>query len=175
MPPHRTPAKSREPLASRPLIPGYGLADAGVGRGLLPWRWAQDRLSKSHNYWIATTRPDGRPHVMVVWGLWLDGAFWFSTGRDSRKARNLAVNPHCVISTENASQAVIVEGVAEQVPFHSNRTFFNRFIRAYKRKYDWQIDGTEGNFYAVRPRVVFGFWENDFTGSATRWRFADRS
>jgi hypothetical protein len=55
----------------------------------MPWTWAEERLGESHNYWIATSRPDGRPHLMVIWGLWLDGVFYFSTGGQSRKARNL--------------------------------------------------------------------------------------
>ncbi len=37
---------------------------------------------------------------MLVWGLWLDGAFYFSTGRKSRKACNLAENSYCVIATD---------------------------------------------------------------------------
>lgn len=168
------PEKPGNPVASRPQIPGYGLKDASAGQGLLPWRWARERLAKSHNYWIATTRPDGRPHVMVVWGLWLDEAFCFSTGRDSRKARNLAGNPRCVVCTDNAAEAVIVEGLAERLPFRSDLPFFKKFIREYKKKYDWQIDGSEGDLYTVRPRVVFGFWEEQFTGAATRWRFPDR-
>jgi hypothetical protein len=171
--PRKTSPKPRAPVASRPLMPGYGLEDAKGGRGLLPWRWALERLSKSHNYWIHTTRPDGQPHVMVVWGLWIDDAFCFSTGRDSRKARNLAANAHCVIGTENAAEAVILEGVAEVLPILKRPQFLKRFIRAYKKKYDWPVDGTEGTCYAVRPHVVFGLWEENFTEASTRWQFAD--
>ena len=147
-------------------MPGYGVADANGGSGLLPWSWAVERLLKSHNYWLSTTRPDGRPHSMVIWGLWLNEAFCFSTGKDSRKARNLAANPHCVVSTANAAEAVIVEGTAELLDISEE------FGKAYKAKYDWVIDGNEGNFYRVRPRVVFGLLENNFTGAATRWQFA---
>ncbi len=50
---------------------------------------------------------------MVVWGLWQDGRLLFSTGSESRKARNLAHNPNCVACTERANEAVTVEGVAE--------------------------------------------------------------
>ncbi len=60
------------PRADRPHMPGYGLVDAGGGKGLLPWSWAVEFLSKGRNYWVATTRPDGRPHVMPVWGIWMD-------------------------------------------------------------------------------------------------------
>ena len=75
-------------------MPGYGISDSA--EGILPWSWAAERLSQAHNYFVATARPDGRPHVMPVWGLWLDDAFYFSTGASSRKARNLAANPRCV-------------------------------------------------------------------------------
>ena len=58
----------RNPKTTRPNIPGYGLPDSK--KGLLPWKWAEDRLKVSRQFWIATTRPDGRPHVMIVWALW---------------------------------------------------------------------------------------------------------
>ena len=91
-------AKQRKavvPKVGRPQMPGYGIPE--TRKGLLPWKWAEQRLQKSHNYWITTVKPDGSPHVMVVWGLWLDGAFLFSTGSQSRKTRNLAKNPRCVV------------------------------------------------------------------------------
>ena len=76
------------PKATRPYMPGYGLPAENAGPALLPWKWAESRITKSHNYWIATTRQDGTPHVMPVWGIWVDSVFYFSTGRESRKARN---------------------------------------------------------------------------------------
>ena len=97
-----------EPRASRPHMPGYGIADATSGKGLLPWSWAVERLTKARNYWVATTRPDGNPHAMPVWGVWIDDAFYFSTGTQSRKARNLAENPRCVIGCEIGPDQVIV-------------------------------------------------------------------
>ena len=50
---------------------------------------------------------------MVIWALWMDGLLYFSTGKNSRKAQNLAHNPHCTMCTEQADQAVIVEGMVE--------------------------------------------------------------
>src|SRR5437763_1813695 len=90
----------RKPQASRPHMPGYGIADADAGRGLLSWRWAEKRLEKGRTYFIATADPSGKPHVMPVWGIWLTGAFFFSTGNQSRKARNLAANNECSVVTE---------------------------------------------------------------------------
>jgi len=92
----------RAPKASRPLMRGYGLPEHD--KGLLPWKWAEQQLAKSHNYWITTVRPDGRPHSMVVWGLWLANVFYFSTGRDSQKSSNLEAYPNCVVCNELAHE-----------------------------------------------------------------------
>ena len=71
-------------------MPAYGVAAPDEGQGLLDWSWAVERLTKSHDYWLATTWPDGRPHVMPVWGAWLDDAVWCSTSLRSRKLREPA-------------------------------------------------------------------------------------
>ena len=153
-------------------MPGYGISDSA--EGLLPWSWAAERLAGAHNYFVATTRPDGRPHVMPVWGLWLDGAFLFSTGARSRKARNLAANPGCVVCPENAGEAVIVEGIAEEV---TDPSLLSQFKDAYFEKYKWDMDTSQGGIYAVSPRVAFAFIESgdDFEGTATRWLFPEDS
>jgi nitroimidazol reductase NimA-like FMN-containing flavoprotein (pyridoxamine 5'-phosphate oxidase superfamily) len=172
MPEQPISSKRSEPKASRPQMPGYGLLDAESGKGLLPWSWAVERLSKAHNYFIATTRPDGRPHVMPVWGVWLDQAFYFSTGKQSRKAHNLADNPHCVICPENAEESVILEGLAVEV---SDASLYKEFAEAYGAKYQWDMEGFAEPLYAVRPKVVFALIEtgDQFTSTATRWTFFD--
>src|SRR3979409_1479277 len=101
-----------EPKASRPHMPGYGIAAANDGKGLFPWSWATERLTKARTYWIATTRSNGQPHVMPVWGVWIDDAFYFSTGQQSRKARNLLQNPRCTICCELGEAQLIIEGQA---------------------------------------------------------------
>lgn len=160
----------REPRASRPHMPGYGILGPDHGRGLLPWNLARERLTKGHNYWLATTRPDGAPHVMPVWGLWLGDKFYFSTGWRSRKARNLAANPRCVVCPDGSDPAIIVEGVAEDV---TDALVIEKFVKSYNEKYNWNIDGSEGPIYAVQPRVAFAFTDapGEFVGSATRWQF----
>jgi Pyridoxamine 5'-phosphate oxidase len=155
-------------------MPGYGLPS---GReGLLPWKWAEERLKKSHNYWITTVKPDGSPHSMVVWGLWMDGVLLFSTGRQSRKARNLEENPRCVMATERAEQAVIVEGVAEETMDVELRS---RFLKICEKKYKFDMSSFEKDIlnlkepiYAVRPVVVFGLDEKKSLNAATRWEFS---
>jgi len=167
-----TPPKVQKPNSSRIQAPGYGFPKGT--KGLLPWSWAEQRLKKSHNYWITTVKPAGSPHTMVVWGLWQDGRFLFSTGSESRKARNLAANKHCIVSTENAHEAVIVEGVAEIAGVAARK----KFLPPYERKYKFDMSKMKDDIlsmkepvFAVRPRLVFALWEKHFQGKSTRWKF----
>ena len=165
--------KRAEPEASRPSMPPeYGMLGPKQGKGLLPWSWATDRLARSRGYWLATTRPDGRPHMAVVWGVWLHGRFYFFTSTDSRKARNLAANPRCVVCPEDTDEAVIVEGVAEEV---KDPAVLRQFRDAYEAKYHEEVDTGRFTLYGVRPRVAFGSIADpvDWPGTATRWQFRD--
>ncbi|MCI0440370.1 MAG: pyridoxamine 5'-phosphate oxidase family protein [Chloroflexi bacterium] len=158
-------------VASRPDMPkGYGILDAASGKGLLPWSWVDERMAKSRSYWIATTRPDGRPHVMPVWGVWLDGTLYFGTMRGSRKGRNLAANPEIVAHLESGDEAVIIEGIAEEV---SDGALLKRVYEVYSEKYSFEASaGDEATVtYALRPRLAMAWLESDFPSTATRWRF----
>ena len=163
--------KSSEPRPDQPRMFGGHLEPVR-----LPWRWAAERLTRARNYWIATTRPDGRPHSRPVWGVWLDDSFYFSTG--SLAAQNLAVNAAITVHLESGSEVVIIEGVAETV---NDVALVERVVSTYNAKYHWDVDPNNlpGPFYAIRPRVAFG-WVSDesgfdggaaFHGTATRWKF----
>jgi PPOX class probable F420-dependent enzyme len=161
------------PIADRPLMPGYGVLPEDEGSGLLSWAEAARRLAASHDYWVATTRPDGRPHVMPVWGVWLEGRLWFSSGRRSRKARNLEADPRCTVTTDDARNPAVLDGTAERV---TDTAAIAAFVAAANAKYgggmtvafqDPEVNGT----YAVRPQRVIAISGDDFVGSPTRWRF----
>jgi len=137
-------------------------------KGILAWGWANRRLVKSHNYLLTTVRPDGRPHAMVIWGIWLDNAYYFSTGVDTRKAKNLAVNPHSVLCTEDIAEAVIVEGEARQLGVEE---IPQKAFRLYLKKYGWKLDPEMGPVVKIAPRVVFAVPEELFPQGATRWVF----
>jgi hypothetical protein len=160
-----------EPIAvDRPDMPGYGLAAASAG--LLPWSWAVERLERARNYWVATAMPDGVPHLAAVWGAWVGGALYFSTGGESVKARNLTADARCVVTPEYAGESVVVHGVAERV---GNPAALDFVARIYTEKYGsgWP-DPSSNPVFAVAPRVVIGLNSDPavFATSATRWRFA---
>jgi nitroimidazol reductase NimA-like FMN-containing flavoprotein (pyridoxamine 5'-phosphate oxidase superfamily) len=144
---------------------------------LTPWSEAEAGLVAAKTYWLATTRSDGRPHVMPVWGVWLDNKFFFSTSTTSRKGKNLAQNPHCTISVSRHAIDIVVEGKAA---FVRDDALAQRVADLYSPKYEWPVtvrdsgiygeNGDGGPLYVLTPTVAFGFGAaENFT--ATRWRF----
>jgi hypothetical protein len=154
-------------------MPGYGMQPAGEGTGLLPWSWAEERLVASRNYWVVSNWPDGRPHAMPVWGIWHEGAFWFSSSKPSRKSRNLSADPRCVVTTEDAENPVVVEGIAELVAGPDDLATLLALENAkYSTDYGIEmLDPIANSAFRVRPLWAFGLKAGDFTGSPTRWEF----
>jgi len=165
-------AAKPEPKADRPFAPGYGIAGAKDGKGLLPWTWVAKKMNGCRTFWVATIRAgvnsgQSRPHVMPLWGVWLDDAFFFSTGRKSRKGQNLAANPACTITNDHGEEAVIVEGSAEEV---KDAAVLERIAAAYLKKYKMDPRSMGEPIFLMRPKTVFGFIEKSFPKSATRWK-----
>ncbi len=160
-----------EPTVHSPIMFG---APAPPG-DLLPWSWAEDRLRRARDYWIATTRVGGQPHCRPVWGVWLADGFWFSTGSLARV--NLVHNPNITVHLENGQEVVIVEGTAGTVGDIDSMT---EMCHAYGPKYDYPItvvdgevrdgSGTGGPAYRAVPTKVIG-WDRDMA-NPTRWTFA---
>lgn len=153
-------------------MPGYGVKTAEEGTGLLPWSWARERLERSHDYWVATIGRDA-PHLMPVWGAWLEEALWFSSSRASKKARNLAAHPRCAISTDDAQEPIVIEGDSELI---NDTAAVLRFVDAVNQKYRTSYPAAfftdpANACFRVRPRWAFALMESDFTGSPTRWTF----
>jgi hypothetical protein len=147
----------------RPDIPGYGIRPDG--EGILPWSFVDERMANARNYWVATTRPDGRPHAMPLSGVWIDGSFCFGTGPGSRKARNLAENPHLVVHSESGDEVVILEAVAELVADPVS------LDGAFRVKYGIETGDVDDVWYALRPVVAFAWVKSNYHKTATRWRF----
>ncbi len=157
-------------------MPGYGIASADAGAGLLHWDWATERLVESHDFWLATVHPDGRPHVMAVWAVWLHDALWFSSSVRSRKYRNLCADPRATATTDDPHHPVVLEG---RVAIVTDPTQIGRFLDASNAKYattyepdflDPAVNGT----LRLDPDWAFALDDEDFTGTPTRWTFGRR-
>jgi hypothetical protein len=158
--------------AGRPDMPaGYGLSEVKSADDLVAWEHVDERLRTARNYWVNSTRPGGRPHAMPVWGVWVEGAFLFSTDPHSRKGRNLEANPAVVVHLESGDDVVILEGIVEEV---SDAALLTRADQAYFDKYQFHLAGDQapaGLVYRLRPRKIFAWPESSFPTSATRWLF----
>ncbi len=162
-----------EPAASRPIMPGYGILPADAGGGLLPWSWAVERLENARNYWFSTTRPDGRPHAMPAWAVWLDGVLYFEGSPLTRRARNLAANPALSVHLESGDDVVILEGAVEVT---SDPAEVRPVMAAYAAKYAMplaEMEALTSSLYRLRPRLAFAWLESSFPDTATRFRFED--
>jgi len=163
-----------EPIASRPHMPGYGTLPATEGSGLLPWAWAMERLTRSHDYWLATVTPKGVPHLMPVWAVWHQDALWFSSANGSRKARNIGAESRCSLSTENPLEPVVVHGRAGRV---TDAHELSEMLAAENAKYGTaygldMVDPASNSVFVLQPEWAFALDTTDFAGSPTRYTFA---
>ncbi len=148
-------------------MPGYGVPASGGT--LLPFSYAEQRLTEARNYWLSTVGADGAPHLMVLWAVWLAGTVQFSTGSESRKTRNLVTDPRCTVGAQCASDAemVVVEGRAARV----EDAALPAFAAAVKAKYGFDMTGMlDQPVFAVTPRKIIALDET-FNAHATRFTF----
>lgn len=102
-------ATAPRPDRTRPTIPdGYGLP--ATTDGMLDWKQVEERLRASKHYWLATVRPNGSPHSVPRWGVWLDGRFYYDGAPTTRHVRNLDRNTACTLTLESGTEVVIVDG-----------------------------------------------------------------
>ena len=165
-----------KPRRDRPEMPdGYGVP--ATTNGILEWSSAVGRLEESLHYWMATSRPDGRPHVVPRWGVWVDERFWYDGAVDTVHVQNLNLNSACVLNLEDGRQAVIVEGHSEVAPA-PGLEFGKRLSTEFSRKYSelgytpgpasWEgVDS--GGLRVLTPRKAMAWFE--FPTDVTRFSF----
>jgi nitroimidazol reductase NimA-like FMN-containing flavoprotein (pyridoxamine 5'-phosphate oxidase superfamily) len=164
-----------EPMAAQPF-------SADDARPPVAWAEARRRLEEADTYWLATARPDGRPHVVPVLAVWVDDALHVSAGAGTRKGRNLARDPRCVVVAGSPSLDLVLEGRAAKV---TDEAKLRRVAEVYAAKYRWQVTVRDGalhgdgaptagpppyDVYEVTPTTAFGFG-TDESFNAMRWRF----
>jgi nitroimidazol reductase NimA-like FMN-containing flavoprotein (pyridoxamine 5'-phosphate oxidase superfamily) len=169
----------REPTAELGAFSSPGAVSPG-------WAQARGDLRDAQVYWLSTVRPDGRPHVTPLLGVWLDGALYFCTGPDERKAKNLARNPRCILTTgcnRLDGLDLVVEGQAAKV---SDPAELRSVADTFESKYGAHFTAPEGTWFGlgdtirrnealvfrVAPTTAFGFGKGNLS-SQTRWGFTE--
>jgi hypothetical protein len=152
---------------------GYGADTAKV---YLEWSDVTEALADSLHYWLSTTRPDGRPHVVPRWGVWLDDVFWYDGSPETIHVRNLDTNPYCALHLESGKEAVILEG-RSIVPDAIVGDLGERLSAEYARKYapqyvpsaDQWAGELSGGMRVIAPERAIA-WK-DFPNDLTRFTF----
>lgn len=159
------------------------------GNEAIPWSRPLAELEKfvsgeGMSTWLATTRPDGRPHLAGIGAVWLEGKFYIVSGPGTRKSKNLAANPNCALSVSLPGIDLVVEGTAERV---TDAALLQRLADKYRTQ-GWEPTVQDGAFvadysapsagpapwdvYAITPTTAFGVTTAEPYG-ATRWRFTE--
>lgn len=89
--------------------------------------------------WLATTRPDGRPHVTPIWYRFVDGRFWMCATARAVKVRNLATNAACTVALADIGRPSVAEGRA-RLHRREDGTFPAAVVAAFVAGFDWDID-----------------------------------
>jgi hypothetical protein len=144
-------------------------AEYGKVTTVLRWPTIRAFLERAERYWIATTRSDGRPHVVPVDGIWLDDRWYFGGSEHAIHQRTVAANPNVVMHLEDAMKAVIVEGQVRQTKPSS--AVAKRLVAASREKYGYapSVSSYQKGVPTLMPNRVLAW--TAFPKDATRFRF----
>jgi nitroimidazol reductase NimA-like FMN-containing flavoprotein (pyridoxamine 5'-phosphate oxidase superfamily) len=148
------------------LPDGYGTPST-----TLDWAEVRARLEEARAYWVATCRPDGRPHVVPVDGLWFDDVFYYGGGPDAVHVRSARANPEVVMHLADPHRSVIVEGRVR--PAAPGAALARRLLAASNAKYPEYGTSSDPAAYddalALHPRRVLAW--SSYPRDATRFLF----
>ena len=167
----------------------------GYGTPSIAWENVRDTLASDitqapgtggpnrHTAWLTTINPDGTPHVTPVGFIQLSAVWYFNSGPESRKARNIAANPRCVVSVATHPFDIVVEGSAARVIDGAEL----RFVADKFNQHGWpaRVDGDALTaeysapsagpppwfVYRITPSTVFAFATTE-PGGATKFELS---
>jgi hypothetical protein len=155
------------PTATRLRFPsGYGKATRTI-----PWEEVRSRLEAAPAYWLSTARPDGRPHVVPVDGIWVDDVWWYGGAPETVHIRTVESNPQAVMHLPDPMQAVIVEGLVRRESPAAELAL--RMADVANEKYAHYVLKNDAATYAsalgLFPTTVLAW--SSFPADATRFQF----
>lgn len=161
------------PKISRPTFPkGYVEHPSSY----VDWNWVTTQLTDSKNYWLSSTRPDGRPHTVPRWAVYVDGNIYYDGSPETRHNRNIEINPNVTVHLESGDHVVILEGTSAPAGKPSEE-LDAKLVEAYRKKYaqhgyspdphQWD----EGGLYVFTPRQCITW--TSFVDNPTKFTFEE--
>ena len=160
-----------EPRAEQLYLP----KEYGTPKKQLEWGAVRNDLEEAPVYWVASVRPDGRPHVVPRDGLWLDHTWYYGGSPKTVHNNNIEKNPEVAVHIGDGMKAIIVEGRSEFV--RTDRSTGAKLAEMNNRKYahygmnSKAEDYSERGIWAVTARRVIAW--NVLFEDATRFTFSD--
>jgi hypothetical protein len=121
------------------------------------WNWVATQLTESKNYWLCSVRPDGRPHAIPRWAVFIEGNLYYDGSPETRHAKNTESNPHIAVHLESGDQAIMLEGTTAPAG-NPTPELDSKLVEAYRKKYavhgyspnphQWD----EGGLYVFTPK-----------------------
>ena len=156
----------------KPMRPHFPPGYVENPKRFLPWSHVEQRLTESKNYWLCTVRPNGHPHSIAKWAVWVQGKVYFDGSPETRHMRNIAQNPHVSLHLESGDDVLIMEGLSQAV-MQPPRALTTAIAEAYAAKYksfgyaptpdQWDA----GGLYEITPHSVIAW--TSFTEDPTKW------
>lgn len=155
--PEATPARK---------VTGYQMPE--TKENLLSWDFVSGQMAQSRHYWISTVFPDGRPHVVPVWGIWHENRLLFEGSIQTGWGQNILKNPHIAVHLPDPVKVVIIEGTAHIIQDGElDQNTWNILDTTFQSKY--QVDHGSPYIY-VQPKRVLA-WDGEILSTMTRWVF----
>ena len=151
-----------EPQRSRPDGPGYNIPDDE--EGMRAWVAVSEQIAQARTYWVGTVDPQGQPHAVPIWGIWIETTLYFDGGSRVRWVRNLATNPKVVVHLESGDNVVILEGSVVRLP-HLDPRVLPMVAAASEAKYGGRFVGR--GCLALHPHLAYAW--TSFPTDATRF------
>jgi hypothetical protein len=137
---------------------------------MLGWSDVEVRIRGERAYWLATSNPNGSPHVTPMWAVWIDDALYFDGPPTARWARNIAADARVSVNLQSGADAVIIEGPVEDL--ETDVVLGERIVAAWTAKYGLPTvpEPVHQGLFRLRPRKVKAWSESLTDGSV--WTFA---
>lgn len=142
--------------------------------GAVPLAQVDAQLHAARTLWLATSSPQGSPHVAPVWFLWDSVRLTFSTATTSRKGANIARNPAATMHLGDGDDVIIAQGFVEPVATSD----LAHLVDTYGRKYPHPRSGQPAPFlpdpssaaYSLQPETLTA-WVYGNVSTRTRWQW----
>ena len=158
-----------DPVVEQMALP----AEYGKPNKILRWEDVRRDLEEAQVYWVASTRPDGRPHTVPRDGIWLDDTWYYGGSERTVHSRNVMTNPAVAMHIGDGMKAIIVEGEAHHT--RTSREIAERLAEINNDKYAHygmdmkpEVYTTRG-IWALEARRVLAW--NILFEDATRFTF----